>query len=79
MRTSAHSPVKYPIGVQVKVEQQLPTATPRNDGRSALFVVGRRCGRRRPVTVIASLHFDDARYRVRLLTGAPAVALYVAD
>lgn len=78
MRTSAHSPVKYPIGVQVKVEQQLPTATPRDDGRSALFVVGRRCGRRRSVTVITSLHFD-ARYRVRLLTGAPAVALYVAD
>lgn len=79
MRTSAHSPVKYPIDVEVKVEQQLLTAAPRNDGRSALFVVSRRCDCRRPAILIARIHFGDARCRVRLLTGAPAVALCVAD
>lgn len=79
MRTSAHSPIKYPINVEVKVKQQLLTAAPRDDGRSALFVVGRRCGCRWPVIVIACIHFRGARCRVRLLTGVPAVALCVAD
>lgn len=80
MRTSAHSPVKYSIGVEVKVEQQLLAATPRDDGCCTPFVVSCGCSCRRPTAVIARLHFGDARYtRVRLLTGALAVALCVAD
>lgn len=78
-RISAHSPVKYPVGVEVKVEQQLLKAAPRDDGRPTPFVVGRGCCCRRPSAVNARLHFGDARCRVRLLTGALAVALCVAD
>lgn len=63
----AHSPIEYPVDVEVKVEQQLFAAAPRDGDYSAL-VIGHSCIGRRPANT-ASLHFGGARCRVWMLTG----------
>lgn len=68
----SHSPVEYPVGVEVKVEQQLFAAAPRDRGTITATIVLARGGawrnrgsRGRLVTVAACLHPGDAARLVR--------------
>lgn len=70
----AHSPIEYPVDVEVKVEQQLFETAPR-DAEYSAFVIGHCCVGYRPADT-ASLHFGGAHRRVRMLTGrTPRVPL----